>query len=63
MSADDESTSFSEIVCTQSDEAVCKIQTDDGTEYFISIGDFTDARLFGRTEDGIVIQGFRLNYD
>lgn len=32
-------------------------------EFRIPIGNFTDSRIFGETEDGITVQGFRLNYD
>ena len=45
-----------------SGEPGCKLVL--GTkEYVIPIGNMTDSRIFGETEDGSTIVGYRLDYD
>ncbi len=62
---------FGEIICNLGGamgEPVCTLIAGglnpvDKPEFRIPIGNFTDSRFFGETEDGDTVQGFRLQYD
>lgn len=62
---------FGEIVCELHetvDEPVCKLTASaldpvEKPEFIISVGNFTDSRIHGESEDGRVLQAFRLQYD
>jgi hypothetical protein len=62
---------FGDILCgldTSVNEPVCVLIAGglnpvNKPEFRISIGNFTDSRIFGETENGDTVQGYRLQYD
>lgn len=62
---------FGQIICDideNAGEPVCKfiaagLDPVTRPEFRIPIGNLTDSRLFGETDDGTIVQGFRLQYD